>query len=292
MGWTEALWLWCAVWGAVALVGYGRSLAGVTGAQRTVRLTGRIDRVREPRHGGSRRGGISVVVSYPDPGADPGSGRRVTVTNDGERGLPITVAWEGREIGVTHPRGRPHAYRFAVLPHGRGRGLVLPTFALLLVCAGLVALLALDRGWPWALVAGAGPCALYSAALLPGTVRARGRRLARLAAMEAVPGKVVAVLRDVSVDQDDGHTSTTVTPVVSFTTRGGTVVTAHCTEHLPDPAGARGLEVTVHHVPDDPADFTLDREADRRSQGSDAVFNAVVLVVFAATAAAGALLLR
>ncbi|SHH85838.1 hypothetical protein SAMN05444521_2265 [Streptomyces sp. 3214.6] len=90
MGWDQFLLLWCAVWGVgcgvwgvgcgvwgvAALVGYGMSLAGVTKAQRTVRLKGRIERVREPRHGGSRSGGISVVVSY----RDPASGQEVTVT--------------------------------------------------------------------------------------------------------------------------------------------------------------------------------------------------------------------
>ncbi|WP_172381346.1 DUF3592 domain-containing protein [Streptomyces sp. MNP-20] len=287
MGWDEFLVLWCAVWGAAALVGYGMSLAGVTKAQRTVRLTGRIERVREPRHGGSRVGGISVVVSY----RDPASGQEVTVTNDGERGEVITAAWEGREVGVSHPRGRPHAYRFSTDPERASRGLGGPHCALFLVCAGLVALAAVAWGWPWALIGSGGPLAVYAAVHLPGTVRAKRDRIGRLAAMEAARGRIVAVLKDVTVDQDDGHTSTTITPVVSFTTREGTAVTAHCTAHLPDSARAYGRDVTVHHTPADPSDFTLDRAAEQRSQNLDVVVTALAIVVLAATAVVGVALL-
>lgn len=35
--------------GTVVFLGYGRSLARMTWAQRTVRIRGRIERVREPR---------------------------------------------------------------------------------------------------------------------------------------------------------------------------------------------------------------------------------------------------
>ncbi|GGV31028.1 DUF3592 domain-containing protein [Streptomyces spectabilis] len=287
MGWDEVLTLWCAAWGVAALVGYGMSLAGVTKAQRTVRLTGRIERVREPRHGGSRAGGISVVVSY----RDPASGQDVIVTNDGERGETITCAWEGREIGVSHPRGRPHAYRFSNTVQEASRGLGRPGFAVFLVYVGLVVLAAVGRGWPWALIGFGGPGAVFAAAHLPGPVRAKNRRVERLAAMDSVRGQVVAVLKDVSVDQDDGHTLTTITPVVSFTTREGTAVTAHCTSHLPDPANAYGREVTVHYTAADPAEFTLDRAAEHRSEGQDVTFNVVVTVVLAATAVAGAAML-
>ncbi|WP_433413071.1 DUF3592 domain-containing protein [Microtetraspora malaysiensis] len=286
MGWDEFLVLWCAVWGVVALVGYGMSLAGVTKAQRTVRLTGRIERVREPRHGGSRAGGISVVVSY----RDPASGQEVTVTNDGERGEMITSAWEGREIGVSHPRGRPHAYRFSNTPEEPSRGLGWPSFAVFLVYVGLVVLAAVGWGWPWALIGFGGPWAVSGAVHLPGAVRAKNRRIERLAAMDTVQGQVVAVLKDVSVD-DDGHASTTITPVVSFTTREGTAVTAHCTSNLPDPAGSYGRDVTVHYTSADPAEFTLDRAAEHRSEEREVTFNVLVFVVLMATTVAGVAML-
>lgn len=235
MGWDRFLLLWCAVWGVAALVGYGMSLAGVTKAQRTVRLKGRIERVREPRHGGSCSGGISVVVSY----RDHALGQEVTVTNDGERGEMITAAWEGREIGVSHPRGRPHAYRFSNRPEEPSRGLGRPSCALFLVYVGLVVLAAVDRGWPWALIGFGGPWAVYAAVHLPGTVQARNDRLGRPAAMDSVQGRIVAVLKDVGIDQDDGRTRTPPrrTAVMSpSTTRPPTRPSSHWTAR---PSSAR-----------------------------------------------------
>ncbi|EGX57278.1 hypothetical protein SZN_23581 [Streptomyces zinciresistens K42] len=282
MGWNVYLVLWCGVFGAVALTGYVRSLAGMTRAQRTVRTTGRIERVDEPRHGSSPKDGIAVVVSF----QDPATGEEFTVTNDGERGERVGVAWTGREIGVHYPPGRPHAFRFADHPSEGGRGLGWPAFALFLVYAGPVTVAAVERGWPWALVGFCGPWALYAAYHLPGNVRDRNRRIDALDAMAAVPGRVVAVLKSVSTD-DDGHTSTHLVPVVSFTTLDGRAVTAYCESALPDPAGSRGLDVTIHYTPHDPAVFVLDVEAERRSWKRDMAVNVVGVVIIAAAAVAG-----
>ncbi|MFE2348201.1 DUF3592 domain-containing protein [Kitasatospora cineracea] len=287
MGWDWFLRLWCAAWGAVALVGAVRSLAGVTKAQRTVRLAGRIERVGEVRHGASRIGGIPVTVSW----REPDTGREVVVQGDDGRGETLTAAWAGREIGVSHPTGRPAEHRFANAPEPPSRGLAGPAGALFAVYAGLVALAAVRWAWPWALVGGAGPWALSGLGHLPGTVRDRRAKRERLTAMDAVPGRIVAVFRDDRVDEDDGSTLTTLTPVVAFTTRDGTAVTAHCTAHLADPARARGREVTVYHTPADPAEFTLDPAADRRSWAWDVAVHVAAMVVLAATAAVGVALL-
>lgn len=286
MGWHGYLALWCAVFGTVALIGYGMSLAGVTRAQRTVRVRGRIERVREPRHGGSGTGGIPVVVSF----HDPSTGQEVTVTNDGECGEAITAAWSGREIGVRYPRGRPHACRFTSDLQEGGRGLGWPNFALFLIYVGLVVVAAIDRGWPWALLGLCGPWAVFGVYHLPGNIRDVHRRRDTLAAMTAVPGRVVAVLKDVSTDSE-GSTFTTFTPVVAFTTREGTAVTAYCLSGLPDPAGSYDRDVTVHYAPDDPAVFTPDIAAERRSQKLDVTFNVLMLVVVAAAAVVGAVML-
>ncbi|MFW3470276.1 DUF3592 domain-containing protein [Streptomyces microflavus] len=282
MDWEKVLALWCAVWAVLAVAGYGMALAGVTRAQRTVRRTGRIEQVRMPRHGGSRTGGIAVVISYRDATSD----EEVTVTNDGERGEVITAAWEGREIGVSHPRGRPHAYRLANTSQEPSRGLGQPAFALFLFYCGLVALVAVGWGWPWALIGLGGPLAVFAAVHLPGTVRAKNHRIEKLAAMDTVHGRIIAVLKDVTVDQDNG-TSTTITPVLSFTTHDGTAVTAHCTSNLPDPAGSYGRDVTVHYALGDLADFTLDRAAERRGEKLEVVVNALAVVVLLGAAVAG-----
>ncbi|MFJ8625140.1 DUF3592 domain-containing protein [Kitasatospora sp. NPDC093550] len=287
MGWHGYLTLWCAVFGALALIGYGRSLAGVTGAQRTVRVRGRIEQVRTPRHGGSRHGGIWVVVSY----RDPSTGQAVTVTNDGDCGEMITAAWTDREIGIHYPRGRPHALRFTGDPgEGGGRGLGRPNAAAFLVCLGLVALAAIDWGWPWALIGAGGPLAVLTAGQLPGNIRDVRRRREELASMAAVRGRVVAVLKDVGTDAEGG-TFTTITPVVAFTTHEGRAVTAHCTSGLPDPARSYGREVTIHYLPADPSVFTADRGAEHGSLAWDVPVNVLVLIITAAAAAVGVALL-
>ncbi|WP_031525346.1 DUF3592 domain-containing protein [Streptomyces sp. NRRL F-5123] len=287
MGWHGYVALWCGVFGAVALAGYGRALAGRTRAQREVLVKGRIERVGEPRHGSSPSDGIAVVVSF----QDPATGEEFTVTNDGGPGDRISAAWVGREIGVRYPRGRPHAFRLTNDLSEAGRGLGGPTFVLFLGYAGAVVAAAVDRGWPWALLGFCGPWALSGLYHLPGNVRDRNRRLDALDAMAAVPGRVVAVLESVTVDPDDGHTSTRVVPVVAFTTLDGKEVTAYCESGIRDPAGSRGRDVTVHYSPDDPAVLLLDVEAERRSWKRDSVTNAVGLLVVTAAAVAGAVTL-
>ncbi|MEV8452293.1 DUF3592 domain-containing protein [Streptomyces sp. NPDC052095] len=284
MGWHGYLALWCGVFGTVALVGFGRSLVGATREQLTVRARGRIERVGEPRHGSSPSDGIPVVVSF----QDPATGQEFTVTNDGDRGENIGAAWTGREIGVHYPPGRPHAHRFTRDLSGGGRGLGVPLFAVFLAYAGPVVAAAIERGWPWAVLGFCGPWALSGLYHLPGNVRDRNRRLAGLAAMAAVPGRVVAVLKNVSVDADDGHVSTRLVPVLAFTTLDGRAVTAYCESGLRDPAGSRGRDVTVHYNPDDPAVFVLDPGAERRSRKRDFVVDVVGLLVVVAAAAVGA----
>ncbi|MFJ1757157.1 DUF3592 domain-containing protein [Kitasatospora sp. NPDC088134] len=287
LGWERFLQLWCGLWLAVALGRTLQSLLGLTAEQRAVRHTGRIERVGELRHGGSAEGGIPVIVTYGD--APP-----VTVTNDGtraERGEPITAAWVGRELGVVHPPRRPHAYRFTTSAEPPGRGLGRAAFALFLACAGAVALVAVEVAWPWALIGSGGPLALWGLVQLPVMVREKSERLRRLDRMETVPGRITAVLRDVDVDPEDGGAMTALTPVLVFTTRAGQAVTAHCTRHLPRAEGVRGREVTVHHDPADPADFTLDPDADRRAQSSNVPVLVVTVLLLAGTAVAGVLLL-
>ncbi|GAA4094204.1 hypothetical protein GCM10022284_34220 [Streptomyces hundungensis] len=113
-----------------------------------------------PRTLRSPREGIAVVVTFQDPSTE----REFTVTNDGEQGERITVAWTGREVGIHYPGVRPHAYRFANDPSEGDRGLGRPAFAVFLVYAGLLIAAAIDWGWPWALLASAdhGPPPAYT----------------------------------------------------------------------------------------------------------------------------------
>lgn len=280
------LTLWCAVFGAMALIGYGMSLAGVTRAQRTVRVMGRIERVRETRHGSSQHDGIPVVVSF----RDPATGQEFTVTNDDEHGDRISTAWTGREIGVRYQRGRPHTYRFALDLWANRHGRAWPNSAVFLLYVGLVALAAIDWGWPWALLGFAGPWSVAGACYLPQNTRETRRRIDALTSQPSVQGRVVAVLTDTSTDED-GHTSTSHTPVVTFTTHAGTSVTAYCAQGLPDPVHSYGRAVTIHYSPEDPAVFTPDLASEHRSRKIDMVCSAVVLVVAMSAVAVGAVML-
>ncbi|MFI6285775.1 DUF3592 domain-containing protein [Streptomyces sp. NPDC051018] len=278
--------LWCGVFGTLALIGYGRSLAGVTRAQRTVRVMGRIERVREPRHGSSAGNGIAVVVSF----RDPSTGEEFTVTNDGEHGERVTAAWTGREIGIRYPRGGPHAFRFTGDLRAGRYGLGRPNCAVFLIYAGLVVFAVVEWGWPWALLGFGVPWTLSGAYYMPGNARLTSRRIDALTSVAPVRGRVIAVLRDATTDED-GHTLTGHTPVVAFSTHEGTAVTAYCTEGLPDPAGSYGRDLTIHYSPGDPAVFTPDLAAVHRSRRLDLVLSAVALLIGVAAVVVGAVAL-
>ncbi|MEU9334097.1 DUF3592 domain-containing protein [Streptomyces sp. NPDC048290] len=288
--WHMYLALWCALCAAVALIGYVRSLAGVTRPQRMVRTTGRIERVTEPRHGGSAQDGIPVVVTF----RDPATGQEHTVTNDRDHGDTVTEAWTGRQFHLRYPPGRPHDYRFQIRFVGvepeKEWGLGVPNFAVFLIYAAAVTAAAIEWAWPWALVATCGPLALIIAANLPGTVRNIDRRVERKTAMAAVPGRVVAVLKDISTD-GEGTPYTTWTPVVTFTTQDGKDVTAYGKE-IPDPETSRGRDLTIHYTPTDPADFVAGPLVPARHRTLDITLSVLSLLVTAAAAVTGAILLK
>ncbi|MFJ6619191.1 DUF3592 domain-containing protein [Kitasatospora sp. NPDC091335] len=284
--WHGVLVLCCGVFGTLAVLGYGLSLAGLTKAQRAVRVPGRIERVGEPRNGGSQKDGIAVVVRF----RDPSSGEEHVVTNDGQCGDRIIAAWVGREVGVRYPPRRPHAFRFVDDLQAGRRGLGWPAFWTVLVYCGLVALAAVDWSWPWALVGGGAPGTFLAAFHLPGDRQQAQARLDRLTAMAAVPGRVVAVLKTVETDAD-GDVTTSRTPVVTFTTHEGVAVTAHYPARLPDAAVTYGQDLVIHYTPEDPADFTPDLAAEHRGGRSDLGCGIGALVVMAGTAIAGGVLL-
>ena len=286
MSWNGYLAVWCGVFGTVALVGYGLSLAGMTRAQRKVRVMGRIERVREPRHGSSASDGIAVVVSF----RDPSTGEEFTVTNDGEHGEQVTAAWTGREIGIHYPRGRPHAFRFTSDLWAGRRGLGWPSFAVFLIYAGLVTVAAIDWGWPWALLGFGVPWTLSGVCYIPQNAREASHRIDLLSSVAPVPGRVIAVLKDVSTDAEGG-TSTSHTPVVTFTTHEGTAVTAYCTDGLPDPTHSYGRDLTIHYTAADPAVFTPDLAAQHRSRKLDIVLSVLALLVGVAAVIVGAVAL-
>ncbi|WP_406332859.1 DUF3592 domain-containing protein [Streptomyces sp. NBC_00203] len=286
MGWHEYLALWCGVFGTVALLGYGRSLAGVTRAQRTVRVMGRIERIREPLYGSSAKDGIDVVVFF----RDPSTGQELTVTNDGEHGERVTTAWTGREIGIHYPPGRPHDFRFTSDLWGGRHGRGWPNFAVFLIYVGLVVVASIDWGWQWSLFGFGVPWTVSGVFYIPQNAREASRRIDTLTSAPPVEGRVIAVLKDVSTDED-GHTSTTYTPVATFTTHEGATVTAYCTSRLPDPAASYGRTLTIHYSPDDPAVFTPNLASEHRSRTLDIALSVLALLIGVAAVVVGAVTL-
>ncbi|WP_319637736.1 DUF3592 domain-containing protein [Streptomyces milbemycinicus] len=183
---------------ALALLGYARSLAGVTRAQRAVWVKARIVAVEQPAHGGSRKPGIPVTLTF----QDPGTGREFTLSNAGKHGEAIEEAWVGREVEVRYPPGQP--LRFAVVLGGAGEqtGREGPDCAVMLLLIGLVIHATVRWGWPWALL-GFGTL-LTAAAVRSPDIRMVRARNAQLASAVAVPARVVAVTRDVYTDDESG----------------------------------------------------------------------------------------
>ncbi|WP_369373447.1 DUF3592 domain-containing protein [Streptomyces sp. cg36] len=281
---TGVLELWWTVPAAVALLGYGMSLAGLTRTQRAVWVTARIVEVGRLAHGDSRQGGIPVTVAF----RNPVTGAESRLANTGKHGDSVEEAWVGRELAVRHPRGRPDLFRIVVPVAGRRSGRGGPDCAVALLLVGLVIHAIVLWGYPWALL-GFGALVTAAAAASRDIRDARARD-ARLASGAAVPARVVAVTKDVYTDAD-GDEFVSHTPVIAFTTTEGTDVTVLAEHGVTDPAGSLGRELTVHYCPADPTVYTPDRAADRRSNRRTVAAIVVLLVLGSASTATGALTL-
>jgi hypothetical protein len=276
----EVLGLWWTVPAGLAVLGYGCSLAGVTRAQRAVWATARIVEVRRPAHGDSRKPGIQVTVAF----QDPATGQEFTLPNAGRHGDPVHEAWLGREFPVRYPRGRPERFHLMTDVFGERGGLVGPSCAVVLLLLGLVIQATVTWGYPWALLGFGG--LLTAAMLLSRDLGLMRARAALLASAVAVPGQVVAVTKDVETD-GEGTTFVCHEPVVAFTTREGTRVTALCREGIPDPGRSLGRDLTIHYAPADPAVFTPDPDHDRRDRAKTVALVVASLLTGIAAVVAG-----
>lgn len=281
MSCQEVLEFWWLLPTCLALLGYGRSLAGVTRAQRAVWVKAWIVAVGQPTHGASKRPGIPVTIAF----QDPVTGQEFTLPNAGRHGDVIQEAWVGREFEVRYPPGQP--LRFAVVldvageKNGRGG----PDCAVILLLIGLVIHATVRWGYPWALLG-------FGALLTALAARSRDIRLvsarnALLASAVAVPASVVAVTTDVYADDEAGDIVNHA-PVVTFTTREGTHVTVLSREHIPDPGRSLHRALTMHYAPTDPSVCTPDRAADRRSGARSVAFVAALLLTGVAAVVVGA----
>ncbi|MEU3615465.1 DUF3592 domain-containing protein [Streptomyces sp. NPDC006872] len=281
----EVLEFWWVIPAALALLGYARSLAGVTRAQRAVWVKARVVAVEQPAHGASRKPGIPVTLTF----QDPGTGREFTLSNAGKHGDAIEEAWVGREVEVRYPPGQP--LRFAVVLGGAEEqtGREGPDCAVMLLLIGLVIHATIRWGWPWALL-GFGTL-LTAAAVRSPDIRMVRARNALLASAVAVPARVVAVTRDVHTDDESGGNIVVHAPVITFTTHEGAHITALPDRGIPDPGRSLRRTLTIHYAPTDPAVYTPDPAADRRSGALNIAFVVALLLAGTAAAVAGAVML-
>ncbi|KUF19002.1 DUF3592 domain-containing protein [Streptomyces silvensis] len=270
----DLLELWWVVPAAWVVVGHVLSWLGLSPAQRAVWATARIVRVEQPAHGASKQPGIPVTLAF----RDPSTGREFTLPNTGRHGVAVREAWVGRELEVRYPRGRPDRFRVVFDPDEK-KGRTGPHCALVLLLVGLVIHTAVARGFPWALL-GFGALLVVAAAVSPDIRLARARD-ALLASAVAVPARVVSVTRDVYTD-GEGAEIVNHAPVITFTTREGTDVTVLCLDGIPDPRRSLGRALTLHYAPSDPAVYTPDPAADRRS--NERAIGAIVLLAVAGVA--------
>lgn len=277
----EVLESWWLLPAGLALLGYGRSLAGVTRAQRAVWVKARIVAVGRPAHGASRKPGIPVTLAF----QDPSTGREFTLPNAGEHGDAIEVAWVGREVEVRYPSGQPLRFAVVLDADGEKSGRTGPDCAVMLLLIGLVIHATVRWGHPAALL-GFGALAA-AAALRSPDIRLVRARNALLDSAVAVPARVVAVTKDIYVDPDAGE-NVSHTPVVTFTTRDGTHVTVLSRTGIRNPGRSLHRDLTIHYAPTDPAVHTADLAADRRSGARAVAFIVVLLLAGVAAVVVGA----
>ncbi|MFJ7496405.1 DUF3592 domain-containing protein [Streptomyces sp. NPDC097727] len=277
----EVLALWWVVPAGLALLGYGRSLAGVTRAQRAVWVKARIVEVGQPAHGDSEKPGIPVTFAF----QDPSTGQEFTLPNTGRHGDAIQEAWVGREVDVRYPPGQPHRFLVVLDTVGEKSGRNGPNCAVVLLLIGLVIHATVVWGYPWALL-GFGALLTAVGAISPDIRVARARN-ALLASAVAVPARVVAVTKDVYTDDEAGEIVNH-TPVVTFTTRQGTYVTVLSRDGISGPGLSLGRDLTIHYAPTDPAVYTPDPAADRRSGAKSIAFIVALLLTGTAAIVIGA----
>jgi hypothetical protein len=202
----------------------------------------------------------------------------------------LDAAWVGREVGVRFPAGKPEKFRVVEGPRRVDRELARPAVLLAAAAVALVARAVAGPGVRWL---GVGFCALWtlvSVFILIAAIREFSYRRAHLTAPARVTGRIVALLESSSTQAETGGSTTTYTPVVSFTTLDGVVVTGVCpgtTSRRESP----GRELPLRYAPKDPSVFEPDRLADRGSAVVGIVVTGLFILIGIAFTGAAAMFL-
>lgn len=272
----------CVLTGAAVLVQLGRYVAD---GGRGVLVRARVVRMWQPAVTGARRAdGVPGEVAFVAPGTD----REMLLPVRGGRGGKLDAAWEGREVTVRCPVGRPERFR-VVGDRGGADSRVLSaavgTFVLGMVLAARFT--SDSHGYGLAMFGFGAAWALMSATLLVLSAReAVRRRTAMSRTPAAVTGRVVAVL-GTRRGGEPGESSPGYAPVVAFTTRSGIEVLGISRVAKAARRTWAGREVPVLYAPADPAVFHLDYPSDRFAAGFSAFLLAFFLFFGVVLSAAG-----
>ncbi|WP_433887520.1 hypothetical protein [Streptomyces sp. CA-111067] len=276
----------CAAAAAFVLWRLGRYVAD-GGGRRSVRVPARVVRVREPaKEGAFRAAGIPAEIAF----VAPDTGRETVLGTGGRRGGRLDAAWLGRRVEVRYPPGRPEQFRVVTGPRAPDRDQVALAVGLFVPVAALVARFTTEGGFHAALVGFGVLWAAGSATVLVLTAAERARRRARLAARDITAGQVVAVLAS-RYDTDEAPGPGVVfTPVVTFTTRDGHLVTAVCPFGSSGRRDWTGREVGVRYARSDPSVISLGLLGDRLLAAGGLLLLVFFLAFGAALTAVGLLL--
>jgi len=202
----------------------------------------------------------------------------------------LDAAWVGREVGVRYPAGKPEKFRVVGGSRRVDPELARPAWLLAAAAVTLVARAIAGPGIRWL---GVGFCALWtllSVFILIAAIREFSYRRAHLTAPARVTGRIVALLESSSMQTESGTSTVTYTPVVSFTTLDGLVVTGVS----PGTTSRRrvpGHELPLRYAPDDPSVFEPERLTDRGSAVVGIVMTCLFVLIGIAFTGAAAMFL-
>lgn len=268
--------------GAFVLVQLGRY---VLGGGRGVLVRARVVRMWQPAVSGARLiDGVPGEVAFVAPGTD----REIVLTVRGGRGGKLNAAWEGREVLVRCPVGKPERFRVVDGPRGADRRLLSAAVGTFVIAVVLAARFTTGSHRFGLAMTGFGLLwtAMSATLLVLAAREARRRRTAMSRKPAAVTGRVVAVLGSRSRGEP-GESSPAYMPVVAFTTLSGLEVLGVSQVGNATRRTWAGREVPVLYAPADPAVFHLDYAPDNFAAGFGAFLLAFFLFFGVVLSAAG-----
>jgi hypothetical protein len=261
----------CVLVGVWVLVQLGRY---VLGGGRGELVRARVVRMWQPAVTGARWvDGVPAQVAFVAPGTD----REMVLAVRGGRGGKLNAAWEGREVLVRCPAGKPERFQVVDGRGGADRRVLSAAVGLFVIGITLAARFTSGSHRFGLAMTGFGVLwTVMAATLLVLSARESARRRTAMSRTPvAVTGRVVAVLGS-HRSREAGEAGAVYTPVVAFTTVSGIDVLGVSHVGRANRRTWAGREVPVLYAPADPAVFHLDYPSDNFA----ADFGAFLLAFF------------